>query len=53
MSKNIVAFIKKGELYKHKKITITMSDTLVPGEGEHKFMPEIRKLVKKNLNQLL
>ena len=47
MSKNIAAFIKKGELYKHKKITITMSDTLVPGEGEHKFMPEIRKLVKK------
>jgi 5'-3' exonuclease len=46
VSKSISTFIKKGELYKHGKIDISLSDTLVPGEGEHKFMPEIKNLVK-------
>jgi 5'-3' exonuclease len=45
LSKTIVKAIREGRFNRHKKdLTITFSDACVPGEGEHKLLPNIRKL---------
>ena len=45
LSKTIIKAIRDGKFNRHKKdLEITFSDACVPGEGEHKLLPNIRKL---------
>ncbi len=48
LSFEIVKAIKESKFNKHQKsLKIIFSDSNIPGEGEHKFMPMVRSLVNK------
>jgi len=55
LSKNIEKYIKSGYLSSHtkKKINIILSDSNVPGEGEHKYMDLIRDMESKKSTETI
>lgn len=55
LSKNIEKYIKSGFFSSHtkKKINIILSDSNVPGEGEHKYMDLLRDMESKKSTETI